>query len=39
MPGRVLLAGAGAWALGWLFRAWLEADVLFAWANGAYGCG
>ncbi len=37
--GRVLLAGAGAWALGWIFRAWLGIDLLLALAGGIYGCG
>ena len=39
VPGRVLLAGAGAWALGWIFQAWLGMDLLLALASGIYGCG
>jgi|GEM_PF-2158907 len=39
LSGRVLLAGAGAWALGWIFQAWLGMDLLLALASGIYGCG
>jgi len=37
--GRVLLAGAGAWALGWTFLAWREIDLLLVLFNRTYGCG
>ncbi len=36
---RVLLAVAGAWALGWTFLAWREIDLLLVLFNRTYGCG
>ncbi|NYT57559.1 hypothetical protein H0A65_01325 [Alcaligenaceae bacterium] len=36
---QILLAGAGAVGLGWVFQAWLGADMLLAFANSTFGCG
>lgn len=37
--GRVLLAGAGVWVLGWTFLAWREIDLLLVLFYRTYGCG
>lgn len=36
---RASMAGAGAWALVWTFRAWQDAGLLLAIIKGTYGCG
>ncbi|MFT0534331.1 hypothetical protein ACMHYJ_16090 [Castellaniella hirudinis] len=36
--GRVLMAGVGAWVLGWVFQAWRDGGLLMALVNGVYGC-
>lgn len=37
--GRLLPAAAGVWGLPWVFKAWMDIDLLLALANGIYGCG
>ena len=35
----VLLWLRAGWGLGWVFRAWLDMDLVLALVNGVYGCG